>query len=63
MRQCRRNRDATVLLAASGTVARSCPSATGTTGQYTSIRFTEHLELEEITPSIGTVGDVYDNAT
>jgi hypothetical protein len=24
--------------------------------QYTSIRFTEHLELEEITPSIGTVG-------
>jgi len=63
MRQCRRNRDATVLLAASGTAARSCPSATGTTGQYTSIRFTEHLELEEITPSIGTVGDVYDNAT
>jgi len=29
--------------------------------QYTSIRFTEHLALEGITPSIGTVGDAYDN--
>jgi transposase InsO family protein len=31
-------------------------------GQYTSIRLTEHLALEEIRPSIGTVGDAYDNA-
>lgn len=30
--------------------------------QYTSIRFTEHLELEDIAPSIGSVGDAYDNA-
>jgi len=30
-------------------------------GQYTSIRFTEHLALEGIAPSIGTVGDAYDN--
>ena len=30
--------------------------------QYTSIRFTEHLALEGIDPSIGTVGDAYDNA-
>jgi putative transposase len=30
--------------------------------QYTSIRFTEHLQLEGIAPSIGTVGDAYDNA-
>jgi putative transposase len=30
--------------------------------QYTSIRFTEHLELAQIAPSIGTVGDAYDNA-
>ncbi len=30
--------------------------------QYTSIRLTEHLALEEIQPSIGTVGDAYDNA-
>ena len=30
--------------------------------QYTSIRFTEHLELAGIQPSIGTVGDAYDNA-
>jgi len=30
--------------------------------QYTSIRFTEHLELEGIRPSIGSVGDAYDNA-
>ena len=29
--------------------------------QYTSIRFTEHLRLESIAPSIGTVGDAYDN--
>jgi putative transposase len=29
--------------------------------QYTSIRFTEHLELQGIAPSIGTVGDAYDN--
>lgn len=29
--------------------------------QYTSIRFTEHLALEQIAPSIGTVGDAYDN--
>lgn len=30
--------------------------------QYTSIRFTESLVLEGITPSIGSVGDAYDNA-
>jgi transposase InsO family protein len=30
--------------------------------QYTSIRFTEHLGIEGIAPSIGTVGDAYDNA-
>jgi putative transposase len=30
--------------------------------QYTSIRFIEHLELSEIAPSIGSVGDAYDNA-
>ena len=30
--------------------------------QYTSVRLTEHLALEEIRPSIGTVGDAYDNA-
>ena len=30
--------------------------------QYTSVRFTEHLELAEIAPSIGSVGDAYDNA-
>lgn len=30
--------------------------------QYTSIRFTQRLELEQIAPSIGSVGDAYDNA-
>lgn len=30
--------------------------------QYTSIRFTQHLEIEGISPSIGTVGDALDNA-
>lgn len=30
--------------------------------QYTSIRLTEHLGLEGISPSIGSVGDAYDNA-
>src|SRR5699024_8456927 len=30
--------------------------------QYTSIRYTEHLDLEGIAPSIGTVGDAFDNA-
>lgn len=30
--------------------------------QYTSVRYTERLALEQITPSIGTVGDAYDNA-
>lgn len=30
--------------------------------QYTSIRFTDHLDLEGIRPSIGTVADAYDNA-
>lgn len=30
--------------------------------QYTSIRYTEHLDLEGIAGSIGTVGDAYDNA-
>jgi putative transposase len=30
--------------------------------QYTSLRFTEHLQLEGIAPSIGSVGDAYDNA-
>ena len=30
--------------------------------QYTSIRYTEHLDLEGIAPSIGTIGDAFDNA-
>ena len=30
--------------------------------QYTSIRLTEHLALEGIRPSIGSIGDAYDNA-
>lgn len=30
--------------------------------QYTAIKFAEHLELAGIRPSIGTVGDAYDNA-
>jgi putative transposase len=30
--------------------------------QYTSVVFTEHLQLQAITPSVGTVGDAYDNA-
>ncbi len=30
--------------------------------QYTSLRLTEHLALEQIRPSIGSVGDAYDNA-
>ena len=30
--------------------------------QYTSVRLAEHLELEGIRPSIGSVGDAYDNA-
>jgi putative transposase len=30
--------------------------------QYTSIRFTEHLELAGVRPSIGSVGDAFDNA-
>jgi putative transposase len=30
--------------------------------QYTAIRFTERLELEGAKPSIGSVGDAYDNA-
>lgn len=30
--------------------------------QYTAIKFTEHLELEGGKPSIGSVGDAYDNA-
>jgi transposase InsO family protein len=30
--------------------------------QYTSVALTEHLGLEGIHPSIGTVGDAYDNA-
>ena len=29
--------------------------------QYTSLRFTEHLAMEGIAPSIGTVGDAFDN--
>ncbi|MGH3480079.1 MAG: IS3 family transposase [Nocardioidaceae bacterium] len=30
--------------------------------QYVSVAFTEHLALEDIHPSIGTVGDAFDNA-
>jgi putative transposase len=30
--------------------------------QYMSLRFTDHLALEGIMPSIGTVGDAYDNS-
>ena len=30
--------------------------------QYTSVRLTEHLALQDLRPSIGTVGDAYDNA-
>jgi putative transposase len=37
-----------------------CHSDAGS--QYTSLKFTEHLDLEGIRPSIGSVGDAYDNA-
>jgi putative transposase len=37
-----------------------CHSDAGS--QYCAIRFTEHLALEEITPSVGSVGDALDNA-
>jgi putative transposase len=37
-----------------------CHSDAGS--QYCAIRFTEHLALEGITPSVGSVGDAYDNA-
>ena len=37
-----------------------CHSDAGS--QYTAIRFTQHLGLEGISPSIGSVGDAYDNA-
>jgi len=37
-----------------------CHSDAGS--QYTSVRFTEHLALEGIRPSIGSVGDAFDNA-
>ena len=30
--------------------------------QYTSIAFTEHLALEQMAPSVGSIGDAYDNA-
>ncbi len=30
--------------------------------QYTSIRYTDTLEIEGLVPSIGSVGDAYDNA-
>ena len=30
--------------------------------QYTSLRYTERLALEQTQPSIGSVGDAYDNA-
>ena len=30
--------------------------------RYTSIRFTDHLDVEQIAPSIGSVGYAYDNA-
>ncbi|MGY2746995.1 transposase InsO family protein [Arthrobacter sp. UYCu723] len=32
------------------------------TAQYTSIRYTDTLALEGLQPSIGSVGDAYDNA-
>jgi putative transposase len=31
-------------------------------GQYTSVRFAETLMLAGLTPSVGSVGDAYDNA-
>ena len=30
--------------------------------QYTSVVLTDHLALEQIAPSIGSIGDAYDNA-
>jgi putative transposase len=37
-------------------------STTATSGQYTSIAFTERLAEAGIDPSVGSVGDAYDNA-
>ena len=31
-------------------------------GQYTSVRYTDHLMLEGLSASIGSVGDAYHNA-
>ncbi len=42
---------------------RLVPSIIPTAGtQYTSIAFSEHLHQAQISPSIGSVGDAYDNA-
>lgn len=43
-------------------VTRRPCDTTDAGSQYTAIRFTEHLALEGISPSIGSVGDAYDNA-
>ncbi len=44
------------------TVAGALICHSDAASQHTSVRFTEHLALEEIRPSIGTVGDANDNA-
>lgn len=51
----------TATAAAPGLSPGSC-CTTPTPGRRASIRLTEHLELEGVAPSIGSAGDVYDNA-
>lgn len=48
--------------AAGGTVTWQAIHHSDAGSQYTSLKFTETLALAGITPSIGTVGDAYDNA-
>lgn len=36
-------------------------ASTSESGHYTCIKLTEHLDLQGIRPSIGTVGDAYEN--
>jgi transposase InsO family protein len=51
------NRDREGHPVATGLVAHSDAGS-----QYTSVHYIEHLELEGMKPSIGSVGDAYDNA-
>ena len=61
-RSCRSPLRPTTITPPNGPIPRSCQCGSDRGSQYLSIRYTERLAEAGVEPSVGNVGDSYDNA-